>query len=59
MSEPLDDAHLHDPAVIAWKNLHCLIDNGAPDTDIDQAMRQYLQACEEQMNQKERMAKTA
>ena len=59
MSEPLDDAHLHDPAVIAWKNMNALIENNAPDSDVDQAFAQYLKAVSEQMVAKEKRGRAA
>lgn len=49
----MDDSLVTDAAVIAWKNMHALIENGASDADVDQAMRQYLAACEQQMKAKE------
>ena len=48
----MDDSLLTDPAVIAWKQMHILIENGASDTDVDQAYRKYLEAVEEMMRLK-------
>ena len=48
----MDDSLLTDPAVIAWKQMNILIENGASDTDVDQAYRKYLEAVEEMMRLK-------
>ncbi len=53
MSEPLDDACLHDPAVLAWKQYHTLMNNGAPAVEVDMAFSRYMQAVSEQMKIKE------
>jgi hypothetical protein len=50
----MDDSLVTDAAVLAWKQMHTLIENGASDADVDQAMRQYLEACEQQMKAKEK-----
>lgn len=55
----LDDAHLHDPATIAWKNMHALIENGASNADVDQAYRAYLAEVENQMDLKQKPSEKA
>ena len=48
-----DDSLVTDAAVLCWKQMHTLIENGASDEEVDKAMQAYLEACMQQMRSKE------
>ena len=49
-----DDSLVTDAAVLCWKQMHTLIENGASDEEVDKAMQAYWDACKQQMNAKEK-----